>query len=187
MILYGFPTEAAQLKWDSRMLGLARYIGTEWSKDPSSKVGCVIAQGIDEIGLGYNGFPPGVKDDPERYADRALKYELVIHAEPNALAKAARLGHAATDGATAYTWPFPPCSRCAGLLVRHGIKRVVSVDNELDENRIKACRFDLTALVFREAGVIVQLYHEIFTDNPIMSPWQRAWSPVASTLEQRVY
>ncbi len=44
-------------KWDGRFLNLAKHI-SEWSKDPSTKVGCVVV-GIDrEIrSTGFNGFP----------------------------------------------------------------------------------------------------------------------------------
>ena len=30
-------------EWDKKLVGLANYIGSEWSKDPSTKVGCVLA------------------------------------------------------------------------------------------------------------------------------------------------
>jgi len=44
------------IKWALRFLGLASYI-SKWSKDPSTKVGAVIAQGNRIVSLGYNGFP----------------------------------------------------------------------------------------------------------------------------------
>ena len=36
------------------------------------------------VSIGYNGFPKGVKDD-HRLDNRELKYEMIVHAEANAL------------------------------------------------------------------------------------------------------
>jgi dCMP deaminase len=72
-------------KWDGRFLDLAVFVG-DWSKDPSTKVGAVLVRPDRTIaGLGFNGFPRGVLDHPERYDDRPTKYEMVVHAEMNAL------------------------------------------------------------------------------------------------------
>ena len=35
-------------------------------------------------------------------------------------------------GCVLYTWPFQPCSRCAGLIIQSGITRVVSVVHSED-------------------------------------------------------
>lgn len=69
-----------QRKWDLRFLKLARDWST-YSKDPSTQTGAVVVRPDLSIaaGPGYNGFPPGVIDTPERYADRDLKYKLIIH------------------------------------------------------------------------------------------------------------
>jgi dCMP deaminase len=108
-------------KWDQRFLRLAHHI-SGWSKDPSSQVGCVIADDDNKvIGLGYNGFPKGVADTDERLNDRETKYKYVVHSEPNAIANA----NGGVKGCTAYTYPFAPCSECMKVLITHGIKRVV--------------------------------------------------------------
>ena len=71
--------------WDQRFLDLAEHIA-QWSKDPRTKVGAVI---VDEkkrvVSVGYNGFPRGVDDNPDRYEDRTAKLLFVAHAERNAL------------------------------------------------------------------------------------------------------
>jgi dCMP deaminase len=48
-------------KWDRRWLELAQHVSS-WSKDPSTKVGSVIAQGKQLVSLGYNGFPASCED-----------------------------------------------------------------------------------------------------------------------------
>ena len=110
-------------KWDKRFLDLATHIST-WSKDPSTKVGCVVVGEDREIrSTGFNGFPRGIEDDEERLADREQKYPLICHAEENAIMHAARTG-ISLKGNTAYvTWP--PCSRCTRSLIQAGVSEVV--------------------------------------------------------------
>lgn len=109
------------VSWDARFLTLAQHIAT-WSKDPSTQVGCVL---VDDhrrvVGMGYNGFPRGVSDDPERYEHRPIKYLMVQHAEANAILNAVDK----TAGTTAYV-THHPCSNCAGLLIQAGVKRIVT-------------------------------------------------------------
>lgn len=72
------------MSWDDRFLELATVISS-WSKDPSTQVGAVIVDDDNRvISIGYNGFPKGIKDD-HRLSNRDLKYEMVVHAEANAL------------------------------------------------------------------------------------------------------
>jgi len=108
--------------WDARFLMLARHIA-QWSKDPSTKVGCVVVGPDREIrSTGFNGFPRGIEDSVERLHDRERKYPLVCHAEENAIMHAARIG-VALKGCVAYvTWP--PCTRCARSLVQAGISEI---------------------------------------------------------------
>ena len=110
-------------KWDKRFLKLAREVAT-WSKDPSSQVGCVIAQGKRELAFGYNGFPECIEDKSEWYKDRDLKLSLVIHAEKNARNKVEKSSDLV--GATIYIWPFAPCGECAKEIVSWGITRIVA-------------------------------------------------------------
>jgi dCMP deaminase len=116
------PAMLRRLTWDKKFLGLATTIAT-WSKDPSTKVGCVIASGDHNVrAVGYNGFPRGVADDA-RLCDRPAKLRLIVHAEANAVAAAARAGMPLLD-CTVYV-TAPPCSQCAALLCQAGITRIV--------------------------------------------------------------
>jgi dCMP deaminase len=133
-------------KWITRFLNLAEHVAG-WSKDPSTKVGCVIVDDLKQIvSQGFNGFPRGIDDTPERYADRELKLKLVVHAEMNALAFAGR----SVRGCTLFTWPFQPCCRCAAQIIQHGITTVISPDNVPDR---WAKDYLLAAGMFSEAGV----------------------------------
>ena len=64
-------------KWDLRFLELARHI-SDWSKDPSTKVGCVVVGPDREIrSTGFNGFPRGIEDDDNRLQNRKkISYDL---------------------------------------------------------------------------------------------------------------
>ncbi len=108
-------------KWDLLFLRESKLVSS-MSKDPSTKVGAVVANGKEHIQFGYNGFPSRVEDKPEWYADRDIKYKLVTHGEINAIINAKQ----DVTGCTVYTWPLPPCAACAALLGAYGIKRVVS-------------------------------------------------------------
>lgn len=136
--------------WDVRFIELARHIA-QWSKDPSTKVGCVVVGPDREIrSTGFNGFPRGIADTVARLADRDQKYPLICHAEENAIMHAARIG-VALKGCVAYvTWP--PCTRCARSLVQAGVGEVVfPADLEIPD-RWRA-DFDLSMTMLVEAGV----------------------------------
>lgn len=111
-----------KFKWDIRFLNLSREIAS-WSKDPSTKVGAVVARDKFIVSQGYNGFPPDVEDRPEWLNDRPKRLELVRHAERNAIefAKDRDL-----EGCTVYTYPFPPCAECADLIIKAKMIRVVA-------------------------------------------------------------
>ena len=140
-------------KWDLRFGELAKHI-SQWSKDPSTKVGCVVVGEDREIrSTGFNGFPRGISDDVERLVNREMKYPLICHAEENAIMHAARIG-VSLKGSTAYvTWP--PCSRCARSLIQAGIKEVVySTEEEVPERWVED--FTISCDMLTEAGVTIR-------------------------------
>jgi dCMP deaminase len=138
------------MKWDWRFLRLARHI-SDWSKDPSTKVGCVVVGPDREIrSTGFNGFPRGIEDSDERLSNRELKYPLICHAEENAIMHAARIG-VSLRGCVAYvTWP--PCTRCARSLVQAGVSAVVYPASLEIPERWRA-DFDMSMGMLAEAGV----------------------------------
>lgn len=139
--------------WDTWFVNLARYISTA-SKDPSTQTGAVIVDNTRRIiSTGYNGFPVGVDDHPERYANRELKYKMIVHCERNALLFAREALH----GCTLYTWPFMSCSVCAAMVIQSGIKRCVAP--EIPEHLRERWAEDMTlsSQMFAEAGVEVKI------------------------------
>ena len=109
------------MKWHRRFMALAEHVAT-WSKDPSTQVGCVL---VDDdrrvVAMGFNGFPRGVSDADDRYADRPTKYLMVQHAEANAILNAV----GKTQGCTAYI-THHPCANCAGLLIQAGVRSIIT-------------------------------------------------------------
>ena len=140
-------------KWDKRFLNLAKAVA-QWSKDPSTKVGAVITRGNRIISLGYNGFAAGVVDAPERYVDRDFKLAAVLHAEVNAIMYARE----DLQNCTIYTWPMPPCSRCAAQIIQSGITRVVSIDPTEEQKERWADSFEVAKQMYDDIGTSEMLY-----------------------------
>jgi dCMP deaminase len=138
--------------WDVRFLKLAQHIAS-WSKDPSTKVGCVIVGPDREIvSTGYNGFPRGVSDDSSRYDDRNTKLHLICHAEENAVAHAARIGVSLRNTTAYVTWP--PCPRCARSLVQAGVTKVVHQGTELPERWVEQMNWSFQLLDEADVDVV---------------------------------
>lgn len=141
------------MNWDELFIRQAMLIA-EKSKDPSTKVGCVIV-GQDNaiLSMGFNGFPRGVHEEdvshdragpdgdpahPFAYLiekrvlndrwDRPQKYSWVEHAERNAIYNAARHG-IKIAGAKAYlNWEPHPCADCCRGLIQAGIVEIIGPD-----------------------------------------------------------
>lgn len=86
------------------------------SKCNRLKVGAVIVKDKNMIAYGYNGTPHGWCNECEQ--DGVTKPE-VIHAEANAILKAARTT-ISTDGAIMYS-THSCCTECAKLIIQSGI------------------------------------------------------------------
>lgn len=137
-------------KWKLRFMDIAHAVAS-WSKDPSTRVGCVIV-GPDRqiLTTGYNGFPRGIEDAEHRLHDREMKYKLTVHAELNAVIQAARTG-VSLNGCDAYV-TFPPCPQCVGALIQAGIRRVYyPADVDIPDRWRESLELGASMLV--EAGV----------------------------------
>ena len=142
-------------------MALAEHI-SNWSKEPSTQVGPVITHTRSKRGVsrGCNGLPAGVEDTQERLDDRETKYEMVVHAEQNALMFA---GDRA-EGCTLYVHPLPPCARCAVMIIQAGIKRVVCDQPDFDHERWGE-QAKTADDMFREAGLAVD-YRQVGEEPP---------------------
>lgn len=95
------------------------------SKDPSTKVGCVlVGKNNNIISTGFNKFPKGVDYTKERLDVKQEKYRFVIHAEESALLNALKQG-SQVKGATAYV-THSPCNHCQALMAEAGVETVVT-------------------------------------------------------------
>lgn len=144
--------------WSKRFLTMAQLVST-WSRDPSTKVGAVITDKKNRIiSIGFNGFPTGIKDTPERLNDRDTKYSIIIHAEKNAI----KFANRDLSGSTLFTYPFMPCSQCASYVIQSEITRVVSLEN--DNPRWQAS-FNLSTKLFKEAGIELVLFPKNYLEE----------------------
>ena len=145
------PKDPTAQKWDGRFMEMA-HLTASWSKDPSTKVGCVIVDTMRTVvALGYNGFPRGVDDSPERYADREQKYPRVVHSELNAILNA----NGPVRGCVLYC-TFPPCCECAKAIIQSGINRVViPLKMEEEEEARWTDSVGVAFGMFEEAGIQV--------------------------------
>lgn len=119
---------------DYAVMALCQKWASLRSKDPSTKVGaCVYDESTGAMHFGYNGFPKGVPDLADVWTRRErqpgeedlfTKYDLVVHAEVNAITKALRagvIGHKCTMYVTHF-----PCPRCMrDVVANSGIRHIV--------------------------------------------------------------
>ncbi len=126
--------------WDDVFMKMADAVA-ERSKDPSTQVGAVlVSPDHRQVAIGYNGFPPSVPDVEDvlnKFRDfdsgpRAhehitvplggglSKYDVIVHAEKNALANC----HVRPEEWTLYI-TAQPCMECAKDIAAAGITRVV--------------------------------------------------------------
>lgn len=105
-------------KWDKRFLEMAKLV-SEWSKDPSTKVGAVIVDTKNRIvSVGFNGYPSGIRD--EGLDNREDKYPKIVHAEINAILFANRN----IINNRLYVYPLLPCARCMAVIIQTGISQI---------------------------------------------------------------
>lgn len=109
-----------QQEWDEYFMKIAETVAIK-SKDPSSKMGCVI---VDEnkrvVSLGYNGMLQGADESKMTLSERPMKYYFAIHSEMNALIFARR----DLTGCTIYN-KVATCENCLKYCLQAGIKRFV--------------------------------------------------------------
>jgi dCMP deaminase len=136
--------------WDKRFLDLAEHI-SEWSKDPSKKIGAVAVGAQRQIlAQGYNGFPRGIDDTTDRYDNREEKYKLVVHAEMNVIYNASYNG-VSLNGSTLYVHGLPVCSDCAKGIIQVGVKNVIMRKAKTPDIWLESWK--RTETMFKESGV----------------------------------
>jgi dCMP deaminase len=120
------------MTWEEYAIGIAG-VAAGKSKDPWAKVGaCVLRHDNTVAGIGYNGFPAGMRED---WQDRDRRRLFVVHAEQNALR------YVKPNECRLIAVTLLPCNDCLKAIASHGIKRVVYRDvYKRDESSI--CIFE---------------------------------------------
>ena len=95
-------------------------------------VGAVIARDFRPISTGYNGAPSGMPHCNHRLDELASAgCQVVVHAEANAVAFAARYG-VSTQGASLFV-TLSPCETCAKLVINAGLGEVFYAETYRDQ------------------------------------------------------
>ena len=139
-------------------MGIAKAVSV-LSKDPSTKVGCVIiGEEGEPLTWGYNGQVRGADDLLGDRNERPAKFLHYEHSERNAIYSAARSG-IRLKGGTIYITSLTPCPDCARAIVQSGIKKII-VEYEafnISNPRVLVWleNWELTKVMLREGGVEV--------------------------------
>ncbi len=106
-------------RFENHFIRLAWVTALNLSKDPKTKVGAVITSpDTRQLSVGYNGFPVGVEETPERW-QRPEKYNWVIHAEMNAIM------NCPFDTKDCHLYcTHQPCCDCLGKIINSRIASV---------------------------------------------------------------
>ena len=153
---------ASKDKWATMAFRVCDAIAVD-SKDQSTQLGSVILGPDHEIrSTGYNSFPRGCNDNIEWRQGRPQKYRYMAHAEENAITNAAGTG-TALKGCSIYC-QWPPCDRCARMIIGSRIAKVYCRDLIVPERRtdevIAACEMLLESdvhMMFAEL-ILTELY-----------------------------
>jgi dCMP deaminase len=138
--------------WKIKYMNLAKEIAS-WSKDPSTKVGCIAVGNEGQVlSQGYNGFPRNIEDKAERYNNKQEKYKYVVHAEMNCIYHAC-LNGISLNNASLFVYGLVICHECAKGIIQVGISNVYGNDNS-SSNWHES--HNLTKKLFKEAGVIYE-------------------------------
>lgn len=107
---------------DIDLLRLAFQTAANFSCDPDTQNGAVLAPAEGLVARAANHIPAGVAMSPQRLK-RPAKYRYMEHAERAAIYAAARQG-TGTCGATLYCAWFA-CTDCARAIIQAGVREVV--------------------------------------------------------------
>lgn len=128
------------------ILKVAKALASEFSKDPSTQVGCFFVDGEDytEITRGYNGMPRGIDETRLERFERPLKYQFFEHAERNAIYNLARRF---LKGSMVITTTAPTVG-CVRALLSVGAKMLV-----VPASALGAIEWSVSQALLSEGGV----------------------------------
>lgn len=136
----------------------------ELSKDPNRRVGAQLVHSDDrQSSLGYNGLASGIPDTKENWS-RPLKYELVIHAEMNALDNRSF----PAIGASLFCM-LKPCHVCLNRLSNNRVARVVWLKTDIEFKNNDEEIWNMIAFNYAEKGGMLVEYKMTFQDIALMN------------------
>lgn len=149
-------------RWDLRYLRLLddEFVGVKsWSKDPKTHVAAGLVNPHNRLVVtGYNGFPAGIEDSPDRLALNDIRHGLTAHAERNVLDLAP---DTYLYGYTMYC-TYVPCLPCVVSMASKKITRFVAIDPQFDllvyEPSDWRHKWTWGLELFREAGIEYTFY-----------------------------
>jgi dCMP deaminase len=161
--------------WQSLMHDAYRF--AQRSPDPSTQNAAMLfnVSGL-LIGHGINEFPEGVEYTNDRW-ERPLKYEVIEHAERNAIFMAAKHG-LSTEQSTMVV-PWAACSDCARAVIQAGVRRLVRHKQATDRGQGRNWDGTITTadMMLREAGVQVIDYDGSCGGDIVVRHSGEAWRP----------
>lgn len=121
-----------QKRLDSVYMTMALAVST-LSHCQRSKVGAILEKEGNVVSMGFNGTPTGMDNCCED--EHNTTKPIVLHAEMNAVIKAAKTGNAVQDSTLYVT--LSPCIECSKYILQSGIKRVVYLEEYRDKSGIE--------------------------------------------------
>lgn len=148
------------------------------SPDPSTQNGAILVADDEAISVtaACNEFPAGVEYMSERW-ERPLKYDVIEHAERNAIYAAARNG-IATKGLT-LVCAWAACADCARAIIQAGLSELVTLaPTEAATHARWTDTVEIGMVMLGEAGVkVTYLDGSDFHDAPPLRRNGQPWSP----------
>lgn len=137
------------MNWKEYFNQLAHTVSIK-SKDPSTKVGCVLVDKDNRVvSQGYNGFVANSDESKLSWA-RPIKYHTIIHAEMNALLYARQ----DLRGAKAYI-THAPCDSCLKHLLQAGVTEIYYKDVAI-MRRAEQIQKDAIKMLLESTGASVK-------------------------------
>lgn len=145
---------------------LTEYVGTEFSKDPSTKVGALFLypETLQILSMGYNGMPRGFDETKESRWVRPEKYKYTEHAERNAIYNAVSTGTALKDSICVTS--MCPCCDCTRAIIQSGCKMVITrnIYNLMEKHPEMANRWkqewDISIEMMTETGITLMMLND---------------------------
>ncbi len=121
------------------------------SKDPSTKVGCIIVSKDNKlISFGYNSFITGC-DEKYMTFDRPQKHTLTVHAEMNALISA----HQSIRDSTVYL-THASCANCLKHLIQAGVAKIVYKQSNTNGGFVSGDMIDIIERFVKSTNIIFE-------------------------------